>query len=257
MTKLMENKVGFITGAGSGIGRASALAFAREGAVVIVSDVNREAGEETVRLVQQMGKRAAFIHCDVSEEDQVKALVDMVVSEYGRLDWAHNNAGISTPASDIAESNTMAWKHNLSINLNGMYYLLKHEIRAMLPSGGGAIVNTSSLAGLLGVPGKAPGAASRWGLNGLTQTAALEYARHHIRVNAFCPGVTLTAYLENFFKEAPEGGEAMKKAIPMGRFSTPEEQANVAVWLCSSKASYITGVVLAVDGGQGLAAQAF
>lgn len=256
MAKLMEGKAGIVTGAGSGIGRASALAFAKEGAKVMVSDIRQEAGEETVRLIREAGGEAVFFQCDVSREEEVSDLVQAALKQFRRLDWAHNNAGISSPSVYLKDTKTSEhWDHILRINLDGVYYALKYEIEAMLQSGGGAIVNTASQAGLTGVQRKVGYVASKWGVNGITKTAALEYARHGIRVNSICPGMTKTHHYEIFHTQAPEYATFVENAIPMGRAAEPEEQANVAVWLCSEQASYITGVNLAVDGG--LDAQSF
>jgi len=245
----MEGKVGIVTGAGSGIGRASAIAFATEGAKVVVSDILLEAGEETVDLIKEIGGEACFIQCDVSNEGSVKELIDRTILWYGQLDWAHNNAGISNPPADIANLKTSDWEFTLKVNLNGLYYALKYEIQAMLKSGGGAIVNTSSHSGLKGTPRKGAYVATKWGVNGMTRTVALEYARQGIRVNSICPSMTLTPMLERYFEQSPEQAEVIKNSIPLKRIGTIEEQANAAIWLCSEKASYITGVNLPVDGG--------
>ena len=255
MLRLMEGKVGIVTGAGSGIGRASAIAFACEGACVVAADFSPKAGTETVNLIKDTGGEAIFVQCDISNEESVRELVEQTVQKYGRLDWAHNNAGISNRPAYIAESETNDWERVLKVNLDGMFYSLKYEIEAMLKTGGGAIVNTSSQSGLTGVRGKSPYVATKWGVNGMTKTAALEYGKYGIRVNSICPGMTVTPLVERFITQDPEQSDSVKNAIPLGRLSTSEEQANAAVWLCSDKASFITGVNLAVDGG--LDAQSF
>jgi len=249
MAGLMEGKVGVVTAAGAGIGRASALAFAAEGAKVVVSDISEEAGNETVRLIQEAGGEATFIRCDVSKEEEVKALIAGVVAKYGRLDWAHNNAGVSGPTVPIAEVENKHWDMTMNVDVNGMFYSLKHEIPAMIKSGGGAIVNTASVAGITGVYGLAAYSAAKWAVNGLTKTVALEYGKQGIRVNSICPGTTRTAAIERWFKEVPEQAAQVEASIPLGRIGEAEEQANAAVWLCSDKASYITGVNLPIDGG--------
>ncbi|MEH7246247.1 glucose 1-dehydrogenase [Neobacillus niacini] len=249
MPKLMEGKAGIVTGAGSGIGRASAMSFANEGAKVMVSDILLESGEETVRLIKETGGDACFIQCDVSNEDSVKELVDQTIEKYGKLDFAHNNAGISNPPADIVNLKSIDWERTLKVNLDGLYYALKYEIQAMLKFGGGAIVNTASHSGLKGTPRKGAYVATKWGVNGITKTVALEYARQGIRVNSICPSMTLTPMLERYFEQAPDQAEIIKNSFPLKRVGTIEEQANAAVWLCSDKASYITGVNLAVDGG--------
>lgn len=250
MSKLMQDKVGIVTAGGSGIGRASSLAFAKEGAKVVVSDINDEMGQETVNMIKEAGGEATYIHCNVSKEEDVIALVNKTVELYGRLDWSHNNAGIGVPAVPIAESISSDWDRALQVTATGVYYSIKHEIPAMLKSGGGAIVNTASTAGLLGVENMAGYSASKWAVNGLTKSIALEYGKQGIRVNSICPGMTLTPAVEKWSQEAPEQAEYVKNDIPLGKIGTPEDQANAAVWLCSDKAAYITGVNLAVDGGE-------
>lgn len=250
MTKLMEKKVGIVTAGGLGIGRASALAFAYEGAIVVVSDISEEAGKETVRLIKEKGGESIFVKCNVANEDEVKALIDATVEKYGRLDWAHNNAGIGAPTKPVHETDTADWKKSFDINMNGMFYCLKYEIPAMLKTGGGAIVNTSSTSGITGAPGLAALSSTKFGINGLTKSAALEYGKQGIRVNSICPGMTLTDSVRKWSEEAPEQAKSFEESIPMGRMGTAEEQADAAVFLCSEKASFITGVNLAVDGGE-------
>lgn len=250
MGELMKDKVGIITAAGNGIGRASAIAFADEGAKVVVSDVSEEAGQETVRMIKEKGGDAIFIYCNVAEEQQIIDLVKRTVEHYGRLDWAHNNAGIGAPSKSIAETETADWDRCIQVTQTGLYLSLKHQIPAMLESGGGAIVNTASTSGLLGSENLATYSAAKWAVNGLTKSVALEYAKKGIRVNSICPGMTLTAAVESWAKEVPEQAKYVENDIPLGRMGRPEEQAQAAVWLCSDKASYITGVNLAVDGGQ-------
>ena len=201
MAVLMEDKAGLVTGAGSGIGRASALKFAKEGANVMVSDYNQESGEETVRLIQEAGGVASFFKCDVSDEEQVKALVEATVSEFGKLDFAHNNAGMNSAIAPIAESDSENWHRTIKVNLDSVYYSLKYEVEAMLKNGGGAIVNTSSGAGIFGVPNLSPYVASKHGVNGLTKSVALEYANQGIRVNSLCPGTTATPMMLNLLEK--------------------------------------------------------
>ncbi|MEK3934665.1 glucose 1-dehydrogenase [Sporosarcina sp. FSL W7-1349] len=250
MGKLMQDKVGIVTAAGNGIGRASALAFAEEGAKLVVSDINEEDGMETVRQIEANGGDAIFVYCNVAEEQQVIDLVKRTVSHYGRLDWAHNNAGIGAPTKPIAETETADWDRCVQITQTSLYFSLKHQIPAMLESGGGAIVNTASTSGLLGSENLATYSAAKWAVNGLTKSVALEYGKQGIRVNSICPGMTLTASVEAWSKEVPEQAKYVENDIPLGRMARPEEQAQAAVFLCSDKASYITGVNLAVDGGQ-------
>jgi len=245
----MEGKAGLVTGAGSGIGRASALAFAREGAKVMVSDVNEETGKETVKLIEEAGGIASFLKCDVSNEEEVAALVNATVSMFGKLDFAHNNSGINNKLAPIGEMESSEWDKVIQVNLYGTFYALKHEVTAMSKTGGGAIVNTSSGAGIMGNQDLAPYVASKFGVNGLTKTAALEYGSKGIRVNAICPGMTLTPVLEAYFSAAPEQEQAMSASIPLGRLAKPEDQANAAVFLCSDLAAFISGEVLSIDGG--------
>ncbi|MDN7227833.1 glucose 1-dehydrogenase [Planococcus sp. N064] len=249
MDRLMEGKAGLVTGAGSGIGRGSALAFAREGAKVMVSDKNEDSGKETVRLIQEAGGTAAFFRCDVSNEDDVKALVDATAAEFGRLDFAHNNAGITAKVAPIAKSDSADFDRVIQTNLYGTYYSMKHEVRAMLKMGGGAIVNTSSGAGLEGVQNMVDYVASKFGINGMTKTAALEYSKHGIRVNAICPGLTATPDVENWFAAAPEQAKAITATLPSGKLATPTDVGNAAVFLCSDLAGQINGVTLPIDGG--------
>lgn len=247
---LFEGKVGIVTAAGNGIGRASAIAFAKEGSVVIVSDISEEAGKETVRLIEDLGGKADFIACNVAEEEQVQFLIEETVKRYGKLDWAHNNAGIGAPSKPIGETNSADWDRCIQITQTGLYYCLKHEVNAMMKTGGGAIVNTASTSGLLGSENLATYSAAKWAVNGLTKSVALEYAKHGIRVNSICPGMTLTGAVEQWAKEVPEQAKFVENDIPLGRLGKPEDQANAAVFLCSEKAAYITGINLAVDGGQ-------
>lgn len=250
MEKLMDGKVGIITAAGSGIGRESALAFAAEGATVVVSDVNEEAGHETVRLVKEAGGEALFVFCNVAKEEEVIALVDKTIELYGRLDWAHNNAGIGAPAKPIGETDSADWDRCLQISTTGMYYCIKHEVNAMVKTGGGAIVNTASTSGLLGSENLATYSAAKWAVNGLTKSVALEYGQKGIRVNSICPGMTMTPAVAKWKEEVPEQAAYVENDIPLGRIGEAKDQANAAVFLCSERAAYITGVNLPVDGGQ-------
>jgi NAD(P)-dependent dehydrogenase (short-subunit alcohol dehydrogenase family) len=246
---LFDGKVALVTGAADGIGRASALAFAREGARVVVADVAVAGGEETVSLIADSGGEAIFVACDVSDGRQVRALVDRTLDTYGRLDAAHNNAGITTPqvlAADISEED---FDHTIAINLKGVWLCMKYEISAMLESDGGAIVNAGSSASVVGLTRFGAYTASKHGVAGLTRSAALDYAKLGIRVNCVCPGATRTRLMLSAIEEFPERGEILKRAIPMGRMGEPEEVAELAVWMCSDRASFVTGVVVSADGG--------
>ncbi len=249
MAGLLDGKVALITGGGSGIGRASALVFAREGARLAISDIAVEGGEETVRRVRAAGGEAVFIPADVSQAVQVEALVGQVVKAYGRLDCAFNNAGIEGEIQQTAECSEENWDRTLLINLKGVWLCLKYEIPQMLKQGKGAIVNTASVAGLVGFQGLPAYVASKHGVVGLTKTAALEYARAGIRVNAVCPGVIHTPMVERLFGKQPHWGETVQALEPVGRMGKPEEVAEAVAWLCSDAASFVTGLAMAVDGG--------
>lgn len=245
----MENKAGLVTGAASGIGRACAIAFAREGASVMVSDLNEEGGAETVRLIEELGGKAAFFKCDVSVEADIQALVEATVAQFGKLDFAHNNAGIPAVAASLTESSSENWLKTLNINLTGMYYALKHEIKAMLQSGGGTIVNTSSGTSLDGYKDMCAYSSAKAGLNQLTKCAALEYAGQGIRINAVAPGPVNTPLAQAFSDNNPEEAKKYTSIVPNGKFSEAEDVANAVVWLCSDLASQITGTIMPVDGG--------
>jgi NAD(P)-dependent dehydrogenase (short-subunit alcohol dehydrogenase family) len=244
-----DGKVALVTGAGSGIGRASALAFAREGACVVVVDKDDIKGEETVLLVEKDGGEAVFVHADVSIAADVEAMVGRALDCFGRIDCAHNNAGVVGHAAATHQCTEENWDRTVAINLKGVWLCMRHEIPQMLIQGGGAIVNTSSGAGLVGFPGLPAYVASKHGIVGLTRAAALEYAHAGIRVNAICPGTTLTPMLEGFMGGDPEMEAAMRAAQPIGRMASPDEIAEAAVWLCSDAASFVTGHPLVVDGG--------
>jgi len=249
MAGLMTGKVALVTGASSGIGRASALAFAREGAKVVVADVIVEGGEETVNLVKQAGGEAIFVKTDVAKAAEVEALVARAVQTYGRLDCAHNNAGIEGPGAATVEYAEEMWDRVIAINLKGVWLCMKYEIPQMLKNGGGAIVNTASTAGLVGYPSGSAYVASKHGVVGLTRTAALEYAKSGIRVNAVCPGAIDTPMMGRITGHRPHRAARMAAAEPVGRMGNPSEIAEAVVWLCSDAASFVTGHPMAVDGG--------
>ncbi|MBI2830744.1 MAG: SDR family oxidoreductase [Chloroflexi bacterium] len=249
MAGQFEGKVVLVTGAGSGIGRASALAFAREGAKVVVVDVDSRGGEETVRLIKESGGDAFFIKTDVSKSAEVQAMVDKTVATFGRLDCAHNNAGVETALKLTADLSEEEWDRLMNINLKGVWLCLKYEIPQMLKQGKGAIVNTASVAGLRGRERRADYVTSKHGVVGLTKVAALDYARNGLRINAVCPGLTRTALVERIFEHSPAVEEESKTRLPIGRLGTPEEIAQAVVWLCSDAASFVTGHAMVVDGG--------
>jgi NAD(P)-dependent dehydrogenase (short-subunit alcohol dehydrogenase family) len=244
-----EGKVALVTGGGSGIGRAISLAFAREGARVVVADVDLTTGEETAHGIAEAGAEGIFLQADVSKGEQVKAMIDKAVTTYGQLDCACNNAGVSGTMASLAESTEEDWDRTILVNLKSVWLCMKYEIPQMLKQGGGAIVNTSSVAGLVGLQGWSPYVASKHGVLGLTKSAALEYAKAKIRVNAVCPSIIQTDMAQCF----TGGNERVEKYIlsqqPLSRMGTPEEVAGAVLWLCSDEASFVTGLALAVDGG--------
>lgn len=249
MAGKLEGRVGVITGAASGIGRAAALVMARERAKIVISDVQDTAGEETVELVKQSGGEARFIKADVAKKESVEALIAKTVEAYGRLDWAFNNAGISGPITATHKYRDDDWQKVLDIDLTGVWYCMRAEIRQMLEQGGGAIVNTASDAGLVGVRGLSAYAAAKHGVVGLTKTAALEYAKSNIRVNVVCPGYVETPILDLGKERVPGFLEHALREEPIGRLGRPEEIGEAVAWLCSESASFVTGIAMPVDGG--------
>lgn len=250
MTMLGKN--GLVTASGDGIGRASALAFASAGARVLVSDIDEAKAAETVALIRENGGTADLLVADASKEDSAIALVEAVVARWGSLDFAHNNAGIGAANAPFTDQEGETWERLLQLNVIGTMYGLKHQLRQMYEQGAGSIVNTASLAGKSGNPGLSAYAATKWAVIGMTKTAAAEAALQGVRVNAICPGGTMTAALQGWKETSPAAFEAVAERIPLGRMALPEEQANAAVWLCSEAASYVTGVALNVDGGDGI-----
>jgi NAD(P)-dependent dehydrogenase (short-subunit alcohol dehydrogenase family) len=249
MGSRLEGKVALVTGGGSGIGRASALAFADEGATVVVADVDQPGGAETVRAVINAGGTARSVSYDVTKSDEVAAMVADVVATNGRLDCAHNNAGTSGATAFTADYPEEEWDRVVALNLRSVFLCMKHEIPAMVDKGGGAIVNTSSGAGLMGFPGLPAYVASKHGVLGLTKATALEYVKSGIRINAVCPGSTRTPMLEAFMGGDPAMEKMMARSAPIGRLGTPGEIAAAVVWLCTDEASFVVGHALAVDGG--------
>lgn len=242
--KMFQDKVVFITGGSSGIGRAAALAFAHQGAGVVVADIDIAGGEETVGMLRRIGPEAVFIRTDVSREDQVASAIAGTIRKFARLDIAFNNAGI-THKTDLDQCSEYDWDRVLDINLKGVWLSMKHEIAHMLVQDGGVIVNTASTYGLVGAPGVSAYVASKHGVIGLTKAAAVEYGRRNIRVNAVCPSATRTAMLR-----LDDGMEKVwAERHPLGRIATPGEIAQAVVWLCSDAAAFVTGQVLPVDGG--------
>jgi NAD(P)-dependent dehydrogenase (short-subunit alcohol dehydrogenase family) len=248
MADSLVGKVALVTGGGSGIGRATAVAFAREGAKVVIGDVIAEGGNRTVNLIRDTGGEAIFVEVDVSIGDQVKRMVDAAIASYGRLDCAFNNAGIEQPTAKLPEITDELWHRVLAIDLTGVWLCMKYEIPEMLKRGGGSIVNTSSICGVVALPGMAAYNAAKGGVAQLTRSGALEYAKAGIRINAVCPGFIVTPMVE---RNIPLGGKqraAFDAAQPMGRMGQPEEIAEAVIWLSSDAASFVTGTVMPVDG---------
>jgi NAD(P)-dependent dehydrogenase (short-subunit alcohol dehydrogenase family) len=243
-------KVAFVTGAGTGIGRATAMAFARKGAGVVVADVSEQGNRETARMIEEAGGRALAVVCDVRRAEDVKAALDKAVETFGRLDVAFNNAGVEQPIMPAANLTEEEWDRIVDIDLRGVFLCMKHEIPLMLEQGGGAIVNTSSGAGVKGFAGQAAYCAAKYGIVGLSKAAALDYASQNIRVNAVCPGIIETPMMDRFSGGTPEGRERVISQEPIGRMGTPEEIAAAVLWLCSDAASFATGHAMVVDGGQ-------
>lgn len=245
----LDGKAALVTGGGSGLGRASAIALARAGAAVTVADVDERGGKETAALVfEEAGGDADFVRADVTRPDEVEAMVDKTIARWGHLDCALNNAGTTGASAPTADHTLDEWNRAIALNLTGVFLCLKYEIPAMLERGG-AIVNMASGAGLVGFPGLPAYVASKHGVVGLTRAAALEYASQGIRVNAICPGSTRTPMLEGFMGGDPQVERMMTRAVPLGRLGRPEEIAEAVVWLCSDAASFVVGHALAVDGG--------
>ncbi len=243
-----DGKVALITGGGSGIGRATAIAFAREGAKVVIGNRNTERGEEVVAAIREAGGEASFRQTDVLSEADIRALIEHTVSTFGRLDVAFNNAGVEGEIGPLADQTTDNYQYIMDINVKGVWFSMKHEIPQMLKSGGGAIVNNSSVAGMIGFAGIGIYAASKHAVMGLTKCAALEYSAHGVRVNAVNPAVIDTSMADRLSDSLGADKESLDAMHPIGRMGQPDEVANAVLWLCSDKASFVTGTGLCVDG---------
>jgi len=244
-------KVAFVTGGANGIGRAAALAFAREGISVVVADISEQPNRETASMIEEIGGRTLAVRCDVTRAADVKAALDKTVEAFGRLDFAFNNAGIEPrkPAA-TADYDEEEWDRIIDTNLRGVFLCMKHEIPLILKQGGGAIVNTSSGAGIIGIKGSPAYTAAKHGVIGLTRAAALDYAAQKIRINAVCPGYIDTPMMDRFTGGTPEGRAKVIAEEPVGRMGKPEEIAAAVVWLCSDAAAFVIGHAMVMDGGQ-------
>ena len=245
----LKGKVALVTGGAMGIGRASAEIFAREGASVVVADIDDAGGRQTVTMIEANGGRASFVHADVSVKTDVMHMVGHAVDTFGGLDCAHNNAGMAAPMAPLADYPDEGWDRTLAVMLTGVYHCMKAEIPLMLERGGGAIVNTASGVGLVGYPHQAAYTASKHGVIGLTKVAALDYGARGVRVNAICPGTARTPMVERAIRYDPSIDEQLTALHPLGRIAEASEIAEAAVWLCTPAASFVLGVALPVDGG--------
>jgi len=248
--KRFTDKVALVTGGNSGIGRATALAFARDGAKVVIAARRDNLGLAVVEEIKKEAGEAVFIKTDVSQQAQVQSLFDKIKEIHGRLDFAFNNAGVMNPVSRMDKDTFENWNLVMNTNLLGVWLCMKYEIQQMLGQGGGAIVNNASTAGIGGAHGSAIYSASKHGVLGLTKSAGAEYAMKNIRINAVCPGPVMTPLLKELFKDRPRVEEAYLSTILMNRFGTPEEIAGAVLWLCSNEASFMTGYSIVIGGGQ-------
>ncbi len=244
------DQVVLITGAGSGIGRGTALAFSREGATVVVSDISKEGGQETVSLIENEGGQGTFVPCDVADPAQIADLIRLTFERNGRLDVAINNAGIGGNIAKLAEVPAAEYERVMAVNLGGVFFGMQHQLRQMLTQkNGGCIVNVASVAGLRAMPGNSVYTATKHAVVGMTKAAAMEYARQNIRINAVCPAFTHSAMVDKLFALAPDYEQKLLKNIPLGRYGEPEDIAQAILWLCDPMNSFVTGLALPLDGG--------
>jgi len=247
--KGLKGKAALVTGGGSGIGRATATAFAAEGVMVVIGDTSAVGGEETRQIIKDNGGEAIFVQADVTRAIEVDALVRKAVEAYGRLDYAFNNAGTGGLSATVVDFPEEIWDQVINLNLKGVFLCMKYELAQMLKQGSGVIVNTASVAGLVGTEASPAYTASKHGVVGLTKAAALDYATAGIRINAVCPGVIHTPMIDSFISLAPEMEAAYTAMHPMGRLGEAHEVAEAVLWLCSDAASFVTGHAMVVDGG--------
>lgn len=243
-------KVAFVTGAANGIGRATALAFAREGARVALADISERGNQETAEMLRSLGGETLAVKCDVTRTEDVRAALAKTIEAFGRLDAAFNNAGVEQPVAKAADITEEEWDRILQVNLRSVFVCMKYEVELMLRHGGGAIVNTSSGAGIIAVRGQAAYTAAKHAVVGLTKVAALDYAQSNVRINAICPGIIQTPMMDRFSGGTPEGRARVIAQEPIGRMGKPEEIAAAALWLCSDEAAFVVGHAMVIDGGQ-------